>query len=105
MACDDGTIFTQEVVHLNGLQSGGRAKYAAIRMGEPPIELDDQTSPAANLLRELFMLLQRHYRKTKFDELRLFLPCPKAPPKSPPPRVERAKRAPAFPTPYQILGV
>lgn len=75
-------FFYTEARHSNGLYSGGRVKYTQIRSGEPPIQLWDSNSPAAKLLRELFLLLKRHYKTIKFDDLRQYLADPTSPPKN-----------------------
>ena len=80
-------------------------KYDKIRVAEPPIRLADQTSPGAKLLRELFKLLQKHYRTIDFDELRQYLPYPESPPKLPSLPVEETEPARLLPDAYQALGV
>ena len=86
--------FYQQASHKNGLYSGGDVKHCTILTGRPPVQLDDQTSPGARLLKELFLLLQNHYNMIKFEELRHFLADPKSPPRSLPRQIEGAAQAP-----------
>ena len=95
--------FYQQASYSNGLFSGGKMKYYTILAGTPPIELEDQTSPGAKLLKELFSLLLSHYRRIKFDELRHFLADPKSPPRSLPRQDEGADQEQLFVDPFRDI--
>lgn len=101
-------FFYAEVPHTNGLYSGGETKYAKIQQGRPPILLSDDTSPAAKLLTELFLMLQRHYQTVKFRDLQQYLADPTSPPKSLPQQIEDSDEIEGWESPktaFDIIGM
>ena len=97
--------FYEDAFHDSGLYSGGRLKFYAILAAKPPIELENPASPSANLLTELFKLLQRHYQTMKFDELRPLLASPKSVPNWPSPQIEENEEEQEFAAAYETFGV
>ena len=62
-------FFYSERRHPNGLYTGGREKYKAIRGAQPPIELAEPGSPLDTLFKRAFVLLRMHYNTVDLDHL------------------------------------
>ncbi|GJE86557.1 hypothetical protein PsYK624_026370 [Phanerochaete sordida] len=70
LAEDINNYFYEQHPATNGRYVGGYNKHTAIKIGQPPIYLWDQSSLLAQFLQRAFALLRQHYEKVDFEALR-----------------------------------
>lgn len=65
-------FYDDSIAPVGGYYLAGECKRRHIQLAQPPIQLHDQKSPLARLLKKCYKLLQKHYLRTDYDALEPF---------------------------------